>query len=465
MPKAYQDAAVPEELRGLAALLLLVGAGRLDDLCEQGFEVSSYAAARLAAVVPGISFDSRDGSFQDTEDLPTDLDPELLTALLSCDRLSERRDMSDQERCFERLSALAAYLLENGDPQRSLGLLRLTGQLLSVDKSASRGLGPVGPAAGSSAAGDGIAAGDGGGPASSANATAHASAAGGGKPASSLAAGNHPAASCLTPGSPTIVEPPRSNGVAALLRVRLFGDMEVELDGQMLYRTKLTRGLIRTLLSLLVINQGKGLARDDVIDWLWPMRDPAKAIVGFYNLWYRLCGALPSHEGRCPYFSNDEHLLRIDTRFVQSDVAEFERLARQVLFNQGSLEERFAAIDRIEQLYQNDILAGSAAHSRIQAAQVRYRGLLLDVLQTASKLYMDAGNNNMALWYAQRAFDFDDKREDIYRQLMSVLEANGQRTVAMNAYFDLRRYLDDELGILPSKQITALYQDIILDGS
>jgi two-component SAPR family response regulator len=213
-----------------------------------------------------------------------------------------------------------------------------------------------------------------------------------------------------------------------------------------------------------VLNLGKGLARTTAIDWIWPLRDHEKAVVGFYNLWYRLCNAFPMVNGVSPYFTNDERLLKADPRYFESDITEFERLSRQVFFERGSLEERFAAIDRLEQLYRNDVLAGSADHPRILAAQERYRGLLIDVLLSASKLHQNAGNNSMALWYARRAFDTDPKREEVYRALITAQEANGQRTEAMNTYLDCRRYLNEELGILPSKQTTALYQELILDG-
>ncbi|MDR0350272.1 MAG: bacterial transcriptional activator domain-containing protein, partial [Coriobacteriales bacterium] len=57
----------------------------------------------------------------------------------------------------------------------------------------------------------------------------------------------------------------------------------------------------------------------------------------------------------------------------------------------------------------------------------------------------------------------DPSREDVYRVLMAVQDKAGQRTSALKTYFDCKRFLSEELGILPSQKTTALYQELILD--
>ncbi|MCL2136420.1 MAG: bacterial transcriptional activator domain-containing protein [Coriobacteriia bacterium] len=409
----YTAFQLPSEIRGLAALILMFGQGSFSDLGDLGFVIDDSLPASLLAVCPDIDIDFDKGAFSTTESLPASLDIGLTEALLAAKRVGEREGMSDQERCFGRLSSIAASLIETGDPKRGISLLRLTSQVLSQDKQ-SQTAALVAPLS--------------------------------------------------EPYGLNRQDQPSPQSTVPLLRAKLFGGLEIELDGKVLPRSTIHKGLARTLFCFLILNQGKGLYRETVIEWLWPMRDEKKALTGFYNLWSRLCNSLPSYKGNCLYFSNDEQLLRINPRFVESDIADFDRLSRTVIFSQGSLEERFAAIDRLEQLYSNDVLAGSVGHPRISAAQERYRGILVDVLLSASSLHLDEGNKTMALWYAKRALDTDPKREDTYRALMHTQEACGQRTEAMNTYHECRKFLDDELGILPSQQTTALYQNLIIDG-
>ncbi|MDR2957844.1 MAG: hypothetical protein LBU61_06695, partial [Coriobacteriales bacterium] len=132
MLNVINSSQIPGQLRSLAALVLIIGQGKIDDLRALGFDIADSTAEQLAVLCPSLELDTQNLAFETTDELPTDLSDSLLTALLLCEREGERWDMSDQERLFERFSALAAALLDMGDPGRSMSLLKLTGQLLSV---------------------------------------------------------------------------------------------------------------------------------------------------------------------------------------------------------------------------------------------------------------------------------------------------------------------------------------------
>ena len=413
MTDRYESIFVPREIRGLAALVLIAGNGTFDQLRALGFSIEDGFPSRLAVMCPGLDINVEQDSFSTEEPLPEKLEANLFEAILCAERDGERKDLNDYERCFDRFTTLATHMIELGDVRRSIDLLSLTKQIFSIENADEK----------RSFSGSAL----------------------------KLFRGVDESESVDSPTAP-------------LLRVRLFGNLEIDLAGKPLLRSVLHRGLSKTMLCLLVLNQGKGLPRETMIDWLWPERDNEKAVSGFYNLWSRVCTALPFENGTSPYFKNDERLLRINPKLVSSDIADFEQLSRAVLFEQGTLDERLAAIDRIEQLYANDILSGSAVHPRIVAAQHRYRDILIDVLLSASSLHLQSANNAMALWYARRALDTDPSREDIYRALMHTQDACGQRTQAIGTYHECRCFLDEELGLLPSNQTTALYQSLILDG-
>ena len=414
MTDSFATLFVPREVRGLAALVLMMGSGSFEEIRSLGFEVETDAPARLAAFCPQLEIDLKSGRFLTDEQLPTYLDASVIEALLAATRISERQGMSDQERCFERMSALAAHMIEAGLLERSIGLLKLTGQILNVQRDPS-----------------------------STNKFDWQ----GSRPGTSSFA--------LTGGEQSAVPH---------LRVKLFGHLEVELDGKPLGKSMLTRGLIRSMFCILVLNQGKGVGRETMIEWLWPGRDFEKALPSFYNLWSKLGKSVPSNNESSYYFTNESGVLRVNPRYVSSDVGDFDRLARAVLFEQGSIDERFAAMDRIEQLCTSDILAGCAAHPQIIAAQVRYHDKLVDVFLSASALHLAQENNTMALWYARRALEADPKREETYRVLMNTQEACGLRTQAMNTYHDCSHFLSEELGLSPSKQLRDLYLNLVKDG-
>jgi DNA-binding SARP family transcriptional activator len=233
-------------------------------------------------------------------------------------------------------------------------------------------------------------------------------------------------------------------------------------DRKPLESKDLHRQRVRALLIHLALNMGRGISRDLLMEHIWPEKDYLHAKDNFYSTWSRLTRLLGGGKD-CPYLSNNKGICKLESTYVYTDIGEFEQLTRAILFQKGSVEERIVAIDRIEQLYRGDILSGCALDPYIDAAQLRYRSLLVDVMLEASRLFCELGNDGNAVWFARRAYDADSGREDVYRVLMAVQDKAGQRTSALKTYFDCKRFLSEELGILPSQKTIDLYQDLILD--
>jgi DNA-binding SARP family transcriptional activator len=252
-----------------------------------------------------------------------------------------------------------------------------------------------------------------------------------------------------------------------LLRIRLFGGFELEVDGRTVSNTPACRGLMRMMLILLALNQGHGLPRETIVEWLWPDKDPVRGLFSFYNLWSRT-GAALSKLGdldldNCPYLICRETLVRLNPHYVVSDVGEFESLARQIIFGAEcfDLASIGSMLDHLESLYRGDILGGRFYHPRIQASIERFRNIMVDVLIRVSQVYAEAGKPELALWYANNAYDLDREREDVYRILMSSQGAAGQRIGALRTFYACQRFLDEELGLEPSKEISTMYQQLI----
>jgi DNA-binding SARP family transcriptional activator len=83
----------------------------------------------------------------------------------------------------------------------------------------------------------------------------------------------------------------------------------------------------------------------------------------------------------------------------------------------------------------------------------------------ASRLFEEQGNQTTALWMARKAYEGDAAKEEVYRALMETEIKAGKRTSAMQTYFACKRFLSEELGILPSQLTTSLYQELLMDSA
>src|SRR5215211_4517653 len=84
----------------------------------------------------------------------------------------------------------------------------------------------------------------------------------------------------------------------------------------------------------------------------------------------------------------------------------------------------------------------------------------LDALGTLAAAYERQGDHAAQCRYARRQIELEPWREQAHAQLMRGLWASGQRGAALEQYHTCQRILKTELGLSPSPELTALYQQI-----
>ena len=447
----FFDADFPQEMRVLAALMIVMGCGIVDNLRELGYEIPANSHSALKQYCPLIEIDEATGYFNAMGFLVQRLSDHLIDLLNQAPRNGRDADMSDLERSFERLTQISVHLFERAEREQSQLLLELAGTLLTCDDAGyplpekAKRTGAAGREASKQSGATPVV--------TLAGALAAAPT---GAPVEALLGGIAPTLADAMAELSAEVRPEQ-------LVIRLFGDFKIFKGGKPIEGRQLHRSKVRSLLIHLALNMGRGVSRDALLDRIWPDKDYPHAKDNFYSTWSMLNSMLSDDGRACPYLSNKQGLCRLEPGYVTTDVYEFERLSKAILFRQGSAEERIEAIYRLEQLYRGDIMSGSRIDSYVQAAQLRYRSILVDIMIEASKLFSEVGNDTNAVWFARKAYDVDPSREDVYHTLMAMQDKAGQRTSALKTYFDCKRFLSEELGILPSQKTIALYQELVLD--
>jgi len=440
--RAFFASDIPTDLKILAALMILMGHGTIDNLSELGYSIPFNNHSILKRYCPLLEIEETTGYFNTTGVPLKELSDLLIGLLTNIPRSEKDLEMSELEWSFERLTQMSVYLFERAEREQSQLLLELAGSLLTCDdagfllseNASSRN------------------------PESRDKKRAEVRNNGGQAQYAVLQKRAREGDGLEMDHTELFYDEPEQ------LIIRLFGDFKVMKAGRLIEGKQLQRSKVRALLIHLALNMGRGLARDSLLERIWPEKDYSHAKDNFYSTWSMLNGLLSENRKDSPYLSNRQGLCRLEQKYVTTDVYEFELLTKAVLFQQGSIGERTDAIYRIEQLYRGDIMSGTRVDNYVHAAQMRYRSILVDVMIEASKLFSQEGNDTNAVWFARKAYDTDPTREDVYRTLMSMQDKAGQRTSALRTYFDCKRFLSEELGILPSQQTIALYQELVMDS-
>lgn len=252
-----------------------------------------------------------------------------------------------------------------------------------------------------------------------------------------------------------------------ICRVRLFGGLEVALAERTVSERDWKKRKARLLFAMLVARRGQDVPRDQVLDYLWPDLPEERARNNFYVAWSAMKSALMGSTNRseaCPYLENKGGRLRIVRDAVRSDIDEFE----EALAEARKAEERddigaaLNAYARMSAAYRGDLLPGDVYDDWFTPLRDRCRFDFVDAMVRAAGLLLESDDPNEALVYARRAQAVDPHREDLYQAVMRCSIAAGQRNAAIDMFLQLRTKLADDLGLDPSAETMALYQQILV---
>jgi DNA-binding SARP family transcriptional activator len=256
----------------------------------------------------------------------------------------------------------------------------------------------------------------------------------------------------------------RCSVLGAVLEFRVLGPFEVWRDG---VRVELGGARRRAFLALLVLNAGRVLGRERLIDTLWSGRPPRTAEHVLHVYVSALRGLLVEDVlvSRPPGYM-------LDVPADAIDLTRFERLVAvaQAALADGACVSAGATLDDAAALWRGSVLEELAYEEFVQQEARRLEEVRVD----ASELRAEAGIRSgvdAALIASLRALTAENPlRERAHALLVRALAATGRQAEALAAYSAIRTRLDEELGIEPGPelrkaQLAVLRQEVAPVGT
>ncbi|HEX5504168.1 MAG TPA: BTAD domain-containing putative transcriptional regulator [Thermomicrobiales bacterium] len=252
--------------------------------------------------------------------------------------------------------------------------------------------------------------------------------------------------------APAVPAPP------AALRVTLLGGFRVALGAREVDAGAWGLHKAADLVKLLALAPGHALHREQLLEALWPDRDPASAANGLRYALHIARRALEGPPLRAPraLHLRDGRLELRPAGGLWVDVAAFEAAAAAA---RGAADP--AAGDAALALYAGDLLPEDRyadwAADRREALCDTYLGLLVEVARRREA----RGERAAAIAALERALAAEPAREEAHAGLMRLYAATGRRDRALRQYARLRAALRDELDAEPDPATQALYHTIL----
>lgn len=251
-----------------------------------------------------------------------------------------------------------------------------------------------------------------------------------------------------------------------ICHVRLFGGLDVSIDGRVVQEKDWRKRKARLLFAMLAVRRGADVPRDELLEALWPDLDDERGKNNFYVAWSAMKSALLGSAVRAeasPYTESARGRCRIVREAVRLDLDDFDEALADARAAEaaGDRKDAVAAYERLSAAYRGDLLPGDVYDDWFAPIRDSYKMQFIDAMTRATSLLLEADDPCEAVLFARRGLSVDPLREDLYQLALRCHIAAGQRSAAIDTFLQCRTNLGDELGLDPSGETMKLYQEVL----
>jgi DNA-binding SARP family transcriptional activator/tetratricopeptide (TPR) repeat protein len=221
----------------------------------------------------------------------------------------------------------------------------------------------------------------------------------------------------------------------------------------------------RAVLALLLMDLGKPVRRDTIVDVLWGDSPPRTAVGLVQAHVSRIRRLLNSHdrfEGAEVVIKSARGAYRLSLSGTEVDLLVFRDLVARAAAARAAGDDLTAiecyedavGLWRGEPLADVDVLFG---HPGIAALRRERVGVLLRYAQVACAL----GHHDRVIPRLRALADAEPLNEPAHARLMIALAGSGQQAAALRVHEEVRARLDSELGIYPGTELAEAYLRVL----
>jgi predicted ATPase/DNA-binding SARP family transcriptional activator/Tfp pilus assembly protein PilF len=242
---------------------------------------------------------------------------------------------------------------------------------------------------------------------------------------------------------------------ANTLRVRTLGGFTVRCAGVEAPNEGWRRRKAGSLFKVLLAAPGYALPREQAQEQLWPDAEPAAAARNLHGSLHALRGLL-GEAAEMVCLEGDMLRLQAPGEAMWLDAAAFEAATSSALAGHDLAPARAALA-----IYTGEYLPDDPYEEWALVRRESLRAQHLALLLHLAELCGVGGDLHEAERHLRVLLAHDPCHEDAVARLMGLLQAMGRRVEALKAYEELSGALARDLGVTPSNDTTALFDQIV----
>jgi len=236
------------------------------------------------------------------------------------------------------------------------------------------------------------------------------------------------------------------------MEFRILGPLEVVVASE---PVRLGGRSEEVILSALIVSADRVVSADRLLDILWGEEIPNTGLKTLRSHLSRIRGRLKPW-GQPIETVADGYVLRTDAGEI--DAKRFESLLMEARARRERANHPVAVtlLEEALGLWRGRALHGLEDHEFARVEAVRLEELRLEALESRIDSELEMGRHDRVVAELERLVEEHPLREGLWRLLMISLYRSGRQAEALRAFQRARTVLGEELGIVPSPELTEL---------
>jgi DNA-binding SARP family transcriptional activator len=225
----------------------------------------------------------------------------------------------------------------------------------------------------------------------------------------------------------------------------------------------------RAVLTILLVERGRVVSVDGLIERLWGDEPPSSAVGSLQAYVSNLRRALEPDRSagtKASVLVTQAPGYRLDVPDDAVDVVRYERLVAdgEAALARGDVERAATALRSARSLWRGAPLAEVAYESFARGEVERLEELRLVGVEAWARTELLAGRHAAVVGELEAIVMANPLRSQLRRDLMLALYRSGRQADALRVYKEGRAVLRDELGVEPDAELQALEEQILLQS-
>ncbi len=258
---------------------------------------------------------------------------------------------------------------------------------------------------------------------------------------------------------PVVETAPAGLRVFCFGRFKLFkGDEEIRIE-----KWKSKKAI--AIFKYLVLTRAQGYKSKEILmEWLWPEKDPKQVVNRFYVTMHTLRKSLEPDRKKgmkSAYVVSHEDAYRLD--LGADGEADIDVYSREIKYARQKRSEPMKMISHLlnaEKIYTGELFEEDPYADWCSREREYYKSEYLKIVKEIMAYYRDGAMFEKCIEYAQKYLAMDKYGEEVYRFLMKLYDAQGNKAMVAMIYETCKQNIENDLCCELSLRTQRLYEEL-----